>query len=211
MRLARFSLFLLASVVAACGGSDVPPTDPTDVPVQNPPTREEELQQAPSAMPTPPDVDQVKGRIEPTPAAPAPVAPAPTAAGEKAEEKRDLAREVRNDRRDKIVEQTTNWHKLGERWVEGAADRDVIAVGKSEGRFKQILFGVEHSGLVLFDVIVTFGDGEKFAPVTRLVFDEGTATRVLDLPGKTRVIKNVEFRYGNLPGGGKAQVELWAR
>ena len=196
MRFPRTSL--IALLVAACGGSDVPPTDPTDVPVQNPPMREEELKQQPSAMPTPPDVDNVQGRIDPT-------------SGEKAEEKRDLTREVKNDRRDKIVEQTTSWNKLGERWVESAADRDVIAVGASQGRFKQLMFGVEHSGLVLFDVVVTFGNGEKFAPVTRLVFDEGTATRVIDLPGKTRVIKSVEFRYGNLPGGGKAQVELWAK
>jgi hypothetical protein len=34
---------------------------------------------------------------------------------------------------------------------------------------------------------------------------------VIDLPGGARSIKKVEFRYGNLPGGGRAQLELWAR
>jgi hypothetical protein len=32
---------------------------------------------------------------------------------------------------------------------------------------------------------------------------------VIDLPGGARVIRRVEFRYGNLPGGGRARVELW--
>jgi len=34
---------------------------------------------------------------------------------------------------------------------------------------------------------------------------------VIDLPGSERVIRTVEFRYGNLPGGGRAQAELWAQ
>lgn len=34
---------------------------------------------------------------------------------------------------------------------------------------------------------------------------------MIDLPGDKRVIKHVTFEYGNLPGGGRAQVELWAR
>jgi hypothetical protein len=33
---------------------------------------------------------------------------------------------------------------------------------------------------------------------------------VIDLPGDARVIRSVEFRYGNLPGGGRAKAELWA-
>ena len=37
------------------------------------------------------------------------------------------------------------------------------------------------------------------------------AARDIDLPGGGRAIRRVEFRYGNLPGGGKAQIELWGR
>ena len=33
----------------------------------------------------------------------------------------------------------------------------------------------------------------------------------LALPGGARAIKRVDFRYGNLPGGGKAQLELWGK
>ncbi len=116
-----------------------------------------------------------------------------------------------DDRRDRRVEATTGWDKLGERVVQGGADRDAIQVGRADGRFRAIKLKAEHSGLELFDVVVVFGDGTTFAPDTRLVIAEGTWTRDLDLPGGDRTIRRVEFRYGNLPGGGRAQLELWAR
>lgn len=40
---------------------------------------------------------------------------------------------------------------------------------------------------------------------------KGEASRVIDLPGAKRAIKRVDFNYANLPGGGRAQVEVWAR
>lgn len=104
-----------------------------------------------------------------------------------------------------------DWVRLGERWVDGTRDRDVIPVGAREGRYRQIMFVVEHSALEMYDVIVTFGDGERFSPPTRHVFGAETRSRVIDLPGAARVIRSVEFRYGNLPGGGKARLELLAK
>lgn len=119
--------------------------------------------------------------------------------------------ERRDDAHDKRVEDRTGWEKLGERTVHGKADRDVIPVGGKEGRFTRIMLVVEHSALEMDDVEVTFGDGSSFSPKTRLVFGENTRSRVIDLEGGERVIKKVAFRYGNLPGGGRAQVELWAK
>jgi hypothetical protein len=104
-----------------------------------------------------------------------------------------------------------DWVRLGERWVDGTHDRDVIPVGAREGRYRQIMFVVEHSALEMYDVIVTFGDGERFSPRTRHVFGAETRSSVIDLPGAARVIRSVEFRYGNLPGGGKARLELLAK
>jgi hypothetical protein len=34
---------------------------------------------------------------------------------------------------------------------------------------------------------------------------------VLDFPGGDRVIKYIDMKYANLPGGGKAKVEVWAK
>ncbi len=119
--------------------------------------------------------------------------------------------ERQNDRADARFEARTGWDKLGERVVNGGVDRDVIPVGRADGKFSQITIVVEHSSLEMFDIIVRFGDGSEFSPQVRHVFGENTRSRVIDLPGGQRVIRSVEFRYGNLPGGGRAQVELWAK
>ncbi|HEY4184066.1 MAG TPA: hypothetical protein VGP07_03315 [Polyangia bacterium] len=102
------------------------------------------------------------------------------------------------------------WVKLGERSVDGARDRDVITVGAREGTYRRIMIVVERSPLEMFDVVVTFGDGTQFAPKTRAIFNPETRSHVIDLPGNRRVIRNVEFHYGNLPGAGRALAELWA-
>jgi hypothetical protein len=101
------------------------------------------------------------------------------------------------------------WERLGERVVNGRADRDIIHVGRKEGRFHRVQIVVEDSALEMYDVLIVFGDGSSYSPQTRLVFEPGTTSRVIDLPGGARVIRRVEFRYGNLPGGGRARVELW--
>lgn len=119
--------------------------------------------------------------------------------------------ERRDDRRDAKREALTGWEKLGERTVSGRGDVDVIRVGARDGTFKRIRLSVEHSALTLSDVVVTFGNGETFSPKTKLVFAKNTNSRVIDLPGKARIISKVAFRYGNLPGGGRAQIELWAK
>lgn len=127
------------------------------------------------------------------------------------ERREDRREERRDDVRDHVAEAMTGWNRLGERWVQHGVDHDTIMVTAAEGTFHQIALRVEHSALELFDVSVTFGDGQSFSPVTRLVFAEDTASRTIDLPGAARVIRRVDFHYANLPAGGRAQIELWAR
>jgi len=123
--------------------------------------------------------------------------------GHRPEERRPAPREYRADF-------GGDWRKLGERWVDGAHDRDVIWVGAREGGYRRIMIVVEHSALEMFDVTVRFSDGSTFSPATRHVFAANTRSHVIDLPGARRAIHSVEFRYGNLPGGGRAEAELWA-
>jgi len=59
--------------------------------------------------------------------------------------------------------------------------------------------------------VVTFGNGEKFSPATRLVFKKRSWSQTLDLPENDRVIRKVTFRYSNLSHGGQAYVTLFAR
>lgn len=63
----------------------------------------------------------------------------------------------------------------------------------------------------MFNMRVVFGDGESFSPPTRMIFGRESSSRVIDLPGDARIIRRVEFSYGNLRGGGRAVVELWAK
>ena len=124
--------------------------------------------------------------------------------GHRPEERRAAPREYRADDR-------TDWNKLGERWVDGTRDRDVIPVGARAGAYRRIMIVVENSALEMHDVVVHFDDGSAFSPPTRHVFAANTRSHVIDLPGSRRNIRSVEFRYGNLPGGGRAQAELWAQ
>lgn len=93
--------------------------------------------------------------------------------------------------------------------MDGLRDRDVISVGAREGTYRRIMIVVERNPLEMFDVVVTFGDGTQFAPRTKAVFNPETRSHVIDLPGGRRVIRSVEFHYGNLAGG-RAVAELWA-
>jgi hypothetical protein len=104
---------------------------------------------------------------------------------------------------------STGWVKLGAREVNGRVDHDTIEVGRYEGKFTKLTLYVEKSDLELLDFEVTFGNGERWHPEVRHVFKEGARTRVIDLPGDDRVIKNINLKYKNLPGGGRAAVEVW--
>ncbi len=132
--------------------------------------------------------------------------PPPASAGSSGREAPSSER--RDDRLDARYDATSPWDKLGERWVDGKVDRDTIAVGRQE-RYTSIKIVVEHSAVEIYDVVVVFGNGDTFPIDARMVFGQGTTSRTIDLPGNTRFIQRIEFRYGNLPGGGKAQVELW--
>jgi hypothetical protein len=126
--------------------------------------------------------------VEPPPPAPVPAPPPPEPAFDPA-----------------------GWTLLGSHTVEGKKDKDVIPVGKKAGIFDRITVVVTDSDLELSSLVVNFSNGTKFEPEVRTVFQEGTRSRVIDLPGNNRNIKTIVLKYGNLPGGGKAKVEVYAK
>ena len=83
---------------------------------------------------------------------------------------------------------------LGERSVDFHGDHDVINVGAYDGWFKDIVFWVEKNDLEMFNLVVTYGDGEIEKFDTRLIFDPGTRSRVIHLQGK-RHISNIAFTF----------------
>jgi hypothetical protein len=105
-----------------------------------------------------------------------------------------------------------DWDHLGMRQVDFRVDHDaVVAVG--QGAFRSIRVDVEGGDLEMFDVKVTFGNGETFSPGTRLYFREGSRSRVIDLPGAARIIRRIDFFYRSAPfgGQGRATVHVYGR
>lgn len=101
------------------------------------------------------------------------------------------------------------WTLLGERTVDGRFDHDRIDVGPYQGRFSKLTVVVENSDLELIDLSIKFERGAPFHPPIQHFFREGQRTRAIDLPGEERIIKHIDFRYRNLPGGGRARVAIY--
>ena len=89
------------------------------------------------------------------------------------------------------------WIQLGSRQVDFRTDRDVIQV-TGERRFNTILVAVEGADVEISNVRVNFANGEHFDPQLRMVFEENSRSRFIDLPGQARDIRNIEFRYRTL-------------
>jgi len=104
------------------------------------------------------------------------------------------------------------WDHIGMRPVDFRVDHDAITAA-GEGTFRAIRIDVEGGDLEMFDVKVTFGNGETFSPATRLYFREGTRSREIDLPGAERIIRRIDFFYRSALFGapGRAIVHVYGR
>ena len=105
----------------------------------------------------------------------------------------------------------SGWQLLGERQVNGRTDKDRITVGRYKGKFEKIAIVVLDSDLELLDFSVAFARGPAWRPAVKHVFKEGERSRVIDFPGDDRVLKYIDMKYKNLPGGGRAKVQVWGR
>ncbi len=105
-----------------------------------------------------------------------------------------------------------DWDHIGMRPVDLRVDHDaIVAVG--DGAFRAVRIDVEGGDLVMYDIKLTFGNGETFSPATRVYFREGSRSRVIDLPGDARIIRRIDFFYRSAPfgGQGRAIVHVYGR
>jgi len=103
------------------------------------------------------------------------------------------------------------WDLLGSRRVSFAVDRDVIDVGAREGTFNGIRIEVEGGTLEMYNIVLTFGNGDTWSPNTRVLFRQGSWSRLIDLPGPARFIRKIEFLYRSRLRRGQATVRVFGR
>jgi len=105
----------------------------------------------------------------------------------------------------------TGWRLLGDAWVTGQFERQVIRVGKYEGRVARVMLVITHSNLEIGDVAIQFGNGQRWSPGLRHSFGDGSRSRAIDLPGHVRSIRGVELVRGAVSPGGRVHAEIWGQ
>jgi hypothetical protein len=75
------------------------------------------------------------------------------------------------------------------------ADRDVIHVGRREGRFKAIRLEARGNDVEMLDLKVIYGNGAPDDIRVRSLIRQGTRTGRLDLRGHQRAIHKIEMVY----------------
>lgn len=103
-----------------------------------------------------------------------------------------------------------DWVALGQRSVTDRLDHDRIAVTARRGDFRRLKLTVERAPVEVSRMVVHFGNGERHTVQLRARIGAGGESRAIDLPGRDRVIRSVEFWYdAETLGGRQAVVRLW--
>ncbi len=93
---------------------------------------------------------------------------------------------------------------LGERTVAFRGDHDVIQVGPYQGFFRSLFFVVEKNDVQIYNLVVTYGNGEREKINTRLNFAADSRSRSIGFDGGKRKIRTIAFTYktaGTWPEG----------
>jgi hypothetical protein len=100
------------------------------------------------------------------------------------------------------------WTMLGEKTVDGRVDSDQVDFSQKQGTVSKITIVVLDSDLEMIDLRVVFVSGKDVHPAERQYFREDSRTRVISIP-PGEILRAVQFKYRNLPGGGRARVQVW--
>lgn len=105
-----------------------------------------------------------------------------------------------------------DWELLGRQTVGFIADRDVVQVGRQDGDFRKIQLRVKNNDIEVLDLKVVYANGQMDDIRVRENIRAGGKTRVIDLKGGERFIRNVQLVYRSRPSfKGQAVVEVWGR
>ena len=91
------------------------------------------------------------------------------------------------------------WEQLGCQKVGFLVDKDVIRVGRKEGKFKAIRLQVSGNKVHMMDLKVVYANGQPDDIAVREEIRAGGQTKPLDLKGDRRAIKEIEMVYRSQP------------
>ncbi len=104
------------------------------------------------------------------------------------------------------------WEFLGERTVTDGLDHDSIPVTAGKGDFKSLLVRVRGHAVQFRSMRIHFGNGATQEVELRDVIPAGGESRVIDVEGRDRVIRSVEFTYdAQTHRGRRAMIRLFGR
>ncbi|WP_271781958.1 DUF2541 family protein [Aquimarina algiphila] len=105
-----------------------------------------------------------------------------------------------------------NWEYLGSKIVNYKLDKDIIKVTAKEGAFKKLKIKITGGSINMHRMVVQYGNGEKDVIQLRYNFSRRSATRVIDLKGNKRIIRDITFFYDTKNSSRKkAKIHVFGR
>lgn len=111
-----------------------------------------------------------------------------------------------------MYSQQNQWALLGEKLVNDRLDHDIIVVTAKQGDFKALQIRVKGASVDFKKVVVVYGNGTRDEIELRHTIPARGSSRVIDLRGNDRVIREIELWYdANTIRGRKALVRVFGR
>ncbi|CAL2079368.1 hypothetical protein [Tenacibaculum sp. 190524A02b] len=104
-----------------------------------------------------------------------------------------------------------SWTLIGSRQINWVPEIDVIHVGKTKGKFSKLKIKVTGGAIHMTKMVVTYGNGRKDLIPLKYMFRKGSESRVIDLKGGRRVVKNIAFVYDRKHKVRKARIWVAGR
>ena len=106
-----------------------------------------------------------------------------------------------------------NWVLLGQRNVTDRGDHDTVTVTGAKGDFTAIKIAVQRHAVDFHRVVIHFRNGDDQNVELRNTIRAGGESRVIDIDGRDRVIRSIDFWYDakTIGRGGSAAVRVFGR
>ena len=109
--------------------------------------------------------------------------------------------------------QSGRFELLGSRTVTDRADHDSVKVGADKGNFTAVKLEVLRRAVSFRRVVIRFRNGDDQKVELRDTIGANGESRVIDIDGRDRVIRSIDFWYDaqSLGRGGQATVRVLGR